>query len=115
MTWHRANIGGYERSTRIFGCRPDALVGHIGKEGWSDWCDDTSGIFEQRFARFLERTVGENKINYTNTSEDGFLLEGGMAMQQIYGRVRIEKFIEDNEINTNSTPYLKEFVNGGIW
>ena len=36
-------------------------------------------------------------------------------MQQIYGRVRIEKFIEDNDINTNSTPYLKEFINGGIW
>ena len=115
MTWHRANIGGYERSTRIFACRPDTLVGHIAKEGWSNWCDDTTGVFEQRFARFLERTIGEDKINYTDKSEDGFLFEGGMAMQQIYGRVRIEKFIEDNDINTNSTPYLKEFINGGIW
>jgi hypothetical protein len=115
LTWHRANIGGYERSTRIFGCRPDVLVSNIVKEGWSNWCDDTTGIFEQRFARFIEKTIPQDRINYTDKSEDGFLLEGGMAMQQIYGRVRIEKFIEDNDINTNSTPYLKEFINGGIW
>lgn len=115
MTWHRANIGGYERSTRIFGCKPEVLVQYITKEGWSNWCDDTTGVFEQRFARFLERTIGEDKINYTNTSEDGFLLEGGMAMQQTYGRSRIEKFIEDNKIDVNVTPYLKEFSEGGIW
>lgn len=115
MVWHRANIGGYERSTRIFGCKPDVLVGHIAKEGWSSWCDDATGILEQRFAKFLEENFDKSKINYTNTSEDDYLLEGGMAMQQIYGRVRIEKFIEDNDINVYSTPYLKEFVNGGIW
>ena len=115
LTWHRANIGGYERSTRIFGCRPDVLVSNIVKEGWSNWCDDTTGIFEQRFARFIEKTIPQDRINYTDKSEDGFLLEGGMAMQQSYGRERIQKFIEDNNIDTESTPYLKEFVNGGIW
>jgi hypothetical protein len=114
LTWHRANIGGYERSTRIFGCRPDAIVGHIVKEGWEDWCDDSKGIFEQRFARFIEKTM-PNKINYTNESEQEYLLEGGVAMQQIYGRVRIEKFIQDNNIDINATPYLQEFINGGIW
>jgi hypothetical protein len=115
ITWHRANMGGYARSTRIFGCRPDSLVGYIAKEGWSDWCDDTTGVFEERFARFIERTIDCDKVNYTHKSEDGFLLEGGVAMQQIYGRVRIEKFIEDNNINTDATPWLNEFVNGGIW
>jgi hypothetical protein len=114
ITWHRTNIGGYERSTRIFGCRPDVLSSHIAKEGWSDWCDDTTGVFEQRFAKFIERTIGD-RINYTGNDEDGLLLEGGMAMQQIYGRVRIQKFIEDNNIDVNATPYLQEFINGGIW
>ena len=114
LTWHRANIGGYERSTRIFGCRPDAMLGHIVKEGWEDWCDDSKGILEQRFARFVERVMPD-RINYTDESEQGYLLEGGMAMQQIYGRVRIEKFIQDNNIDTEATPYLKEFVEGGIW
>ena len=114
ITWHRTNIGGYERSTRIFGCRPDVLSSHIVKEGWSDWCDDTTGVFEQRFAKFIERTIGD-RINYTGNDEDGLLLEGGMAMQQSYGRQRIQKFIEDNNININATPYLQEFINGGIW
>jgi hypothetical protein len=114
LTWHRTNIGGYERSTRIFGCRPDILSSHIVKEGWSDWCDDTTGVFEQRFAKMIERTIGDG-VNYTGNDEDGLLLEGGMAMQQSYGRERIQKFIEDNNIDTESTPYLKEFVNGGIW
>jgi hypothetical protein len=114
ITWHRANIGGYERSTRIFGCRPDVLSSHIVMEGWSDWCDDTTGVFEQRFARFIERTIGD-RINYTGNDENGILLEGGVAMQQSYGRERIENFIKDQNIDTNATPYLKEFVNGGIW
>jgi hypothetical protein len=114
LTWHRANIGGYERSTRIFGCRPDVLSSHIVKEGWSNWCDDTTGVFEQRFAKFIERTIGD-RINYTGNDENGLLLEGGMAMQQSYGRQRIENFIQDENINTDATPYLKEFVNGGIW
>lgn len=114
ITWHRANIGGYERSTRIFGCRPEVLSSHIVMEGWSDWCDDTTGVFEQRFARFIERTIGD-RINYTGNDENGLLLEGGVAMQQSYGRERIEKFIESENIDTNATPYLKEFINGGIW
>ena len=115
LTWHRANIGGEERSTRIFGCRPDVLAGLVANEGWGDWCDDATGILEQRFAKFLNRSVGEDRINYTGLSEDGFLLEGGMAMQDIYGRYRIEKLIEQFDINTYSTPYLKEFAKGGIW
>lgn len=114
VTWHRANIGGYERSTRIFGCRPEILASNIVKEGWSDWCDDTTGVFEQRFAKFIERTIG-NRINFTGKDENDFLLEGGVAMQQSYGRERIEQFIKDQNINTEATPYLKEFVNGGIW
>jgi hypothetical protein len=114
VTWHRANIGGYERSTRIFGCRPEILSSHIVKEGWSDWCDDTTGVFEQRFAKFIERTIG-NRINYTGNDENGFLLEGGVAMQQSYGRNVILNFIKENNINTNATPYLQEFMDGGIW
>lgn len=114
MTWHRANIGGYERSTRLFGCKPNVLASHIVNEGWSNWCDDTTGIFEQRFAKFIERVI-PNRILYTENDENGVLLEGGMAMQQSYGRERIENFIKENNIDTNATPYLQEFVNGGIW
>jgi len=114
ITWHRANIGGYERSTRIFGCKPEILSSHISKEGWSDWCDDTSGIFEQRFARFIERTI-PSKINYTGFDENNLLLEGGVALQQSYGRERILNFIKEKNIDTEKTPYLKEFMNGNIW
>lgn len=114
ITWHRTNIGGYERSTRVFGCRPDVLSSHIAKEGWFDWVDDNSGVFEQRFARFLTRVIPE-RVNYTGSDEDGILLEGGVAMQHSYGRQRITDFIQANNINTNVTPWLQEFVNGGIW
>ncbi len=64
--------------------------------------------------KFIERTIGD-RINYTGNDENGLLLEGGMAMQQLYGRQRIQKFIEDNNIDINATPYLQEFINGGIW
>jgi len=114
VTWHRANIGGYERSTRIFGCRPDEMIGHIAKEGWSSWCDDTTGVFEQRFANIIERVMPE-RVNYTQNDENGLLLEGGMAMQDSYGRERITQFINENNINTDATPYLKEFMDGNIW
>ena len=114
VTWHRANIGGYERSTRVFGCRPDEMIGHIAKEGWSSWCDDTTGVFEQRFANIIERVMPE-RVNYTNNDENGLLLEGGMAMQDSYGRERITQFIKENNINTYATPYLMQFMDGGIW
>ena len=114
VTWHRANIGGYERSTRVFGCRPDEMIGHIAKEGWSNWCDDTTGVFEQRFAKIIERVMPD-RVNYTGNDENGLLLEGGMAMQDSYGRERITQFINENNINTDATPYLKEFMEGGIW
>ena len=114
VTWHRANIGGYERSTRVFGCRPDELAPHIAKEGWSDWCDDTSGIFEQRFAKMINRTLPE-RVNYTSEDENGLLLEGGVAMQDSYARERITQFIQENNIDVNATPYLIEFIHGGIW
>jgi len=115
ITWHRANIGGYERSTRLFGCRPDALASQIMKEGWRNWCDDDpSGVFEQRFARMIERTL-PGRVNYTGNDESEQLLEGGMAMQDSYGRERITNFIQDNNIDVNATPYLKEFMEGHIW
>ena len=114
ITWHRTNIGGYERSTRVFGCRPDVLSGYIAKEGWSDWCDDTTGVFEQRIAKMLERVL-PNRVNYTGNDDNHVLLEGGVAMQQSYGRERILNFIKEHNINTEQTPYLIEFMNGGIW
>lgn len=114
LTWHRANIGGYERSTRIFGCRPDILTSHIAKESWFDWVDDNSGVFEQRFARFLTRVIPD-RINYTGNDENGVLLEGAGAMQQSYGRSRITEFINAKGINMEATPWLQEFKNGGIW
>jgi len=113
LTWHRANIGGEERSTRIMGFRPNRLVGIMADEGWYNYVDDNSAIFEQRFARILNRNYV--RINYTKEDENGYLLEGGMAMQQSYGRERINDFIRDTNIDWNKTPYLLEFMDGGIW
>ena len=114
LTMHRANIGGEERTTRIFGARPEILGGVFAKHGYLDYVEDLTGIYEQRFARIINTHL-PNRINYTGNDESGYLLEGGMAMQDSYGRTRIEKFIQDEVINTNATPYLQEFVNGGIW
>lgn len=113
MTWHRTNIGGYERSTRVFACKPKNLVGLIAEKGWMDWVDDNSGVFEQRFAKHINNS--DIKVNYTENDDASVLLEGGMALQQSYGREWILKFIQENSINTNSSPYLQAFMNGGIW
>lgn len=114
VTWHRAYIGGEERTTRIVGCRPEILSGIFAREGWLEYIDDSTGIMEQRFARIINRNIPD-RINYTGNDENGLLLEGGMAMQQEYGRERISNFILENHIDTNRTPWLQEFQNGGIW
>jgi len=114
VTWHRAYIGGEERTTRVIGCRPEVLSGIFAREGWQEYVDDNTGILEQRFARIINRNISE-RINYTGNDENGILLEGGMAMQQEYGRERITRFIAEKNIDVSLTPYLKEFVNGGIW
>ena len=85
------------------------------KDGWRNWCDDDpSGVFEQRFARMIERTLPD-RVNYTGNDENEQLLEGGLAMQDSYGRERITQFIENNNIDVNATPYLKMFMEGEIW
>jgi hypothetical protein len=114
VTWHRANIGGYERSTRVFGCRPDVLSSIVAKEGWSKWCDDETGVLEQRFAKIIEKEL-PGRINYTKNDENGILLEGGLAMQDSYGRERITKYIKDYNIQPLENPYIKEFLDGKIW
>lgn len=115
MTWHRANIGGYERSTRVFACRPESMVRIIAKRGWYEWVDDNSGILEQRWTRYITDDLGEDKINYTGEDDASVLLEGGAAMQQSYGRERISNFINQNNITDENNPYIKEFLDGGIW
>lgn len=115
MTWHRANIGGDERSTRVLACRPEKLIPVIGKRGWYDWVDDNSGVFEQRWARYLLEDLGEDRIHYTRNDDASVLLEGGMAMQQSYGRERITAFIQQNNIKVNGNPYIEQFLNGEIW
>lgn len=115
VTWHRANIGGYERSTRIFGCRPEEMSRIIAKQGWREWCDDDpAGILEQRFARIISNEIPE-QVFYTGLDESNYLLEGGCALPQSTGRQIIQKFIEERGIDTNRTPWLQEFVQGGIW
>jgi len=115
MTWHRTNIGGYERSTRVFACRPEKMVGMIANRGWYDWVDDNSGVLEQRWARHIIDDIGEDNINYTAQDDASVLLEGGMAMQQSYGRDWIMNFIKNNNIQDDTNPYIQEFLNGGIW
>jgi hypothetical protein len=113
VTWHRTNIGGEQRSTRIFGCRPEILSSLITNEGWYNWCDDNSAVLETRFADIINKKI-PTRINYVRKDETGVLLEGGMGMQQNYGRQKIEDFIKLHNIDT-SNPYLEDFKNGNIW
>jgi hypothetical protein len=114
VTWTRANIGGEERTTRIMGCKPEILVSIFAREGWLEYVDDSTGILEQRYARIINRNIPD-RINYTGNDENGLLLEGGVAMQQEYGRERITQFIQERNIDSSKTPWLQEFVNGSIW
>lgn len=114
MIWHRQNIGGEERSTRIFGCKPAILSSYILQEGWSNWCDDVNGIFELRFARFVKKYL-PHTTHYTGLDESGALLEGGVSMPENCARERILNFIQEQKIDTKKNPYLVEFMEGGIW
>lgn len=116
VTWHRSNVGGNERSTRIFGCKPNVLASIVAKENWYDWCDDNSGVFEQRFANLINRELPD-RVYYTKHDENTVLLEGGVDIQwgdPLKGRNKIIEFIKNNNIDTNATPYLKEFMESGI-
>jgi len=113
ITWHRANIGGSQRSTRLFGCRPKPISKLILNYGWDHFIDDID-FMEEKLAK-ISQEIPENRLNYTGTDECGILLEGGMGLTKEQGRVKIQQFIEENNINTDATPYLQEFINGGIW
>ncbi len=113
ITWHRANIGGPQRSTRIFGCRPKPISKLILDYGWDYFIDDVY-FMEEKLAKISEE-VPVNRLNYTGTDENNILLEGGMGLTQEQGRTKITQFINENNIDTDATPYLQEFINGGIW
>jgi hypothetical protein len=114
-TWHRTNIGGQERSTRIFASRPEVLSGIIAKTGWKEWCDDNpQGVLEQRFARIINQEL-DGRINYTERDDADPLYEGGCSLPQHTGREMINQYIQSKGIDTTKTPWLQEFVNGGIW
>jgi hypothetical protein len=117
VTWHRSNIGGYERSTRIFGCRPEKLVGVIAEQGWKQWCDDRSGALEYKLAYMIDKNFSD-RVNYTEKDDQSILLEGAADLQWSFkdkSRKMILEFIEKNNINVNATPYLQEFMSGGIY
>lgn len=113
LTYHRANIGGYERSTRVFACRPEELNATLIKEGWYNWCDDNSGVIEQRFPKILERGMPD-RTKFAEAGDDSVLLEGAGAFNPLQAREKITNFINTNGIDT-SYPYIKEFMEGQIW
>jgi len=113
LTYHRANIGGYERSTRVLACRPEILSGILLKEGWYNWCDDNSGVCEQRFANIISREIPD-RINFTNQGDDSVLLEGAGAFDPLQARAKIKNFIMENNLRID-LPYIKEFMEGEIW
>jgi hypothetical protein len=113
VVWHRANIGGIQRSTRVFGCKPKAMSKIILELGWDTFIDDVS-FMEDKLGK-IAQDISAERLNYTNTDEYDVLLEGGMGLTKEIGRDKIQNFIKNNNINTEATPYLKEFVEGGIW
>lgn len=113
LTWHRSNIGGSQRSTRVFGCRPNVMSKLILDYGWDNFIDDTS-FMEDKLAK-ISQEIPSNRLNYTGRDEHDVLLEGGMGLTINNGRISIENFIQTNNIDTNATPYLQEFIKGNIW
>lgn len=113
VVWHRANIGGPQRSTRVFGSNPKAISKAILDFGWDNFIDDTS-FMEEKLAK-IAQSIPPERLQYTQTDEYDVLLEGGMGLTKDNGRLEIEKFIKQNNINTQATPYLQEFTEGGIW
>jgi hypothetical protein len=113
ITWHRTNIGGSQRSTRVFGCRPKPISKLILDYGWDHFIDDID-FMEEKLSK-ISQELPTDKLKYTGDDESSILLEGGMGLTKDQGRNKIQQFINENNINTNATPYLQEFINGGIW
>jgi len=117
VTWHRTNIGGFERSTRVFGCRPEVLGSLILNEGWYRWCSDNS-FLEYKFAELLNTKIPD-RINYTKSDDASVLLEGASDLEWSFGkneaRKKILEFIEFNKIDPSKSPYLEDFINGKIY
>lgn len=113
VTWHRTNIGGSQRSSRIFACNPVPTCKIILDLGWDKFIDDIC-FMEDKIAQ-IANTFPEDQLFYTGLDETDVLLEGGMGLLKENGRETIEKFIREKNIDVHATPYLEEFVNGGIW
>lgn len=113
ITWHRTNIGGDQRSSRIFACNPVPVAKKILDLGWDKFIDDVC-FMEDKIAQ-IANSFPPDRLLYTGLDETDVLLEGGMGLLKENGRETIEKFIQEKNINVNATTYLEEFVNGGIW
>jgi hypothetical protein len=111
LTFHRSGFNHGERSTRIFGCRPEVLSKIMIEYGWRRWINSKSGDIEHRFADMLNEKI-INRINYTNKDES-CLLDGGGCCDKDY-RNRLIKLIEENNIPKNDE-IISEFLNGNIW
>ena len=121
VTWHRMNIGGEQRSTRIIGCKPEYMTELLAHAGYHNYIDDMmqyedhGSVIELRLAKLLERCVELGQVNYTGLDECGVLLDNGVGWTDDVARTEIEKFIKEKNINTEKTPWLQEFMDGGIY
>lgn len=113
LTFHRTNIGGNQRSTRIFACRPDVVVPLMMKFGWNRWVSETAGYFEDKFADMLNENIPD-RINYMGTDEQGILVDGGTGIRPEDLRPKLLEHIIKSRIPTDN-PLIREFIEGGIW
>jgi len=118
ITWHRTCSP--MMSTRIMGGRPEVLSKLFAEAGWHDWMDDRifsedrDDVIEQRYATLLNKHVEGGFVHYTGEDEWPYLLVDPEWSDEIV-RERIHTHIKTNNMDTSETPWLKEFMDGGIY
>ena len=115
VTWGRTAMPEI-LSTRLIGGRPETFT-RIMSQGVHGHLVDGQDIYfcEEKMRYLLGKYLEPHQIHSTNEVETEYLVDQGVPGGDALMRQRIERVIVEENIDTEATPWLKEFLQGGIW
>ena len=111
-TWERKLMTG-AMSTRVFACKPQAMIMAIISGGWYDFADDYNYV-EHRFDKIVKKYMSASYVNKTAFVEDEIIVDGG-AMPNVKQRALILTNLQKHNLMNSDDVWIKKFLNGEIW
>lgn len=110
MTWKRTGFD--QRATRVFAARPDLYTSMLAKEGHYGWirCYD---FLERKFDKLNKRNFNQGMFYDLDLDERDIIVDEGVGRSD--HRQILTANITRYGIQDSSDPWIRKFLNGGIW